>query len=115
MHWRISKLKFAIINLLNSRAFRKPTVAAYVVSHRPKNPHLPSTISFNFHSRRVSRLILRFMSQWGFFVLLVQVESMLDLITECFPVWAFAVTSILLLVDVAFAAALLIERYQISP
>ena len=55
------------------------------------------------------------MSQWGFFVLLVQVESMLDLITECFPVWAFAVTSILLLVDVAFAAALLIERYQISP
>ena len=55
------------------------------------------------------------MSQRGFFVLLVHVENMLDLIAECFPIWAFAVTSILLLVDVAFAAALLIERHQISP
>ena len=55
------------------------------------------------------------MSRRGFFVLLVQVENMLDLIAECFPIWAFAVTSILLFVDVAFTAALLIERYQISP
>ena len=55
------------------------------------------------------------MSQWGFFVLLVHVENMLDLIAECVPIWAFAVTSILLLVDVAFAAALLVEKYQISP
>ena len=55
------------------------------------------------------------MSQWGFFVLVVHVENMLDLIAECFPIWAFAVTSILLFVDVAFAAALLVEKYQISP
>jgi hypothetical protein len=45
------------------------------------------------------------MSQWGFFVLLVHVENMLDLIAECIPIWAFAVTSILILVDVAFTAA----------
>ena len=55
------------------------------------------------------------MSQWGFFVLLVHVENMLDLIAECFPIWTFAVTSVLLLVDVAFAAALLLRDIKLAP